>query len=76
MGIYLLPPLLIYYWGKTPVWQLAASNSAWLPGLVILIFASSLAIVWLLRRSRFFGPLAFIGLTLRRIHVIFKKTRQ
>lgn len=30
MGIYLLPPLLIYYWGKTPVWQLAASNSAWL----------------------------------------------
>ncbi|WP_236700776.1 acyltransferase family protein [Lactobacillus delbrueckii] len=53
MGIYLLHPLLIYYWGKTPVWQLAASNSAWLPGLVILIFASSLAIVWLLRRSRF-----------------------
>lgn len=53
MGIYLLHPLLIYYWGKTPVWQLAASNSAWLPGLVILIFASSLAIVWLLRRNRF-----------------------
>lgn len=53
MGIYLLHPLLIYYWGKTPVWQLAASNSAWLPGLVILIFASSLAIVWLLRRSKF-----------------------
>lgn len=53
MGIYLLHPLLIYYWGKTPVWQLAASNSAWLPGLVIVIFASSLAIVWLLRRSRF-----------------------
>ena len=53
MGIYLLHPLLIYYWGKTPVWQLVASNSAWLPGLVILIFASSLAIVWLLRRSRF-----------------------
>lgn len=53
MGIYLVHPLLIYYWGKSPVWQLAAGNAAWLPLLVVLVFASSLAIVWLLRRSRF-----------------------
>ena len=53
MGIYLIHPLLIYYLGKTPLWQLALRNAAWLPLLVVLVFASSLAIVWLLRRSSF-----------------------
>ncbi|WP_244666166.1 acyltransferase family protein, partial [Lactobacillus nasalidis] len=53
LGIYLLHPLLIYYWSKTPVWQLGLEQAAWLPVLVLLVFASSLAIVWLLRRSRF-----------------------
>ncbi len=53
MGIYLIHPLLIYYWGKSPFWQLALRNAAWLPLLVVLVFASSLAIVWLLRRSSF-----------------------
>ena len=53
MGIYLIHPLLIYYWGKSPFWQLAAGNADWLPVLAALVFASSLVIVWLLRRSRF-----------------------
>lgn len=73
MGIYLLPPLLIYYWGKTPVWQLAASNSAWLGNFD---FCQQSGYRLALAQEQIFGPLAFIGLTLRRIHVIFIKTRQ